>query len=81
TRILVGFETEDENSVQEIVDKAKIKQLLGTKNLEAFKKKIEETVKLQSEKFILLETAREAKLNDLDKVRFIEDFTGIKFEE
>lgn len=81
TRVLVGFESEDGTEKQEVLDTEKIAKILEYKTLNTFKKHIEEHVILQSEKVLLLEEAKRLKLKDYDKIKFIEEFTGLKFDK
>jgi hypothetical protein len=81
TRIMLGFEEEDTKEEQNVLTEEKAKKLLSYKTLSAFKKNIEENVQTQSEKMVLIEVAKRMKLNDLDKVEFLEEYTGYKFRE
>ncbi|MGZ9868120.1 hypothetical protein ACU3L3_06835 [Priestia endophytica] len=80
TRVLVGFETEDEKDAQKVVTVDTIKRLLDYKTKKAFEDNVKKEVKLDSEKSLLFETAKKAKLNDYDKIKFIEEYTGFKFD-
>ncbi len=81
TRVLVGFEDEEGTEKQDILDDEKIKKILDYKTLNTFKKHVQESVLLQSEKLFLFEEAKRQKLNDFEKIKFIEEYTGFKFDK
>lgn len=81
TRVLLGFESEDGKETQQVLDKERVKQIIEYKTMTTFKKKIEEEVKTHAEKAILVEEAKILGLNDHDKIKFIEEYTGFKFGE
>lgn len=79
TRVLVGFEDEDSKTKQRILDTERIKKIIEYKTMATFKKRIEEEVKTHAEKAILVEETKKLGLNDHDKIKFIEEYTGFKF--
>jgi hypothetical protein len=81
TRILVGFEDADSKEAQNVITKERVQKILGYKTFKTFQEKIEEEIKLDSEKLLLVEEAKRQKLNDYDRIQFIEDYTGFKFED
>lgn len=80
-RVVCGFEEESAESKQEVIDTEAIKKLMEIKTLNAFKKKVQETILLESEKLTLVEEAKKLGLNDHEKIKFIETYTGFKFNE
>lgn len=80
TRILLGFEDEEGKELQNILTPEKIKKLLEYKTQSAFEKNVKENVILDSEKLLLVEEAKKLKVNDYEKIKFIEEYTGFKFE-
>lgn len=80
TRILVGFEEAESTVKQQVLDEDRVKQILDYKTLATFKKKIEEEVKTHAEKMTLVESAKKLGLNDFDRIKFIEEYTGFKFD-
>ena len=81
TRVLVGFEEEDNKSQQDVLDKDKVKKLLDYKTQSSFEKNVKKEVKTKAEKNYFVEEAKRQKLNDFDKIQFIEDYTGFKFNK
>lgn len=80
TRVMVGFESEDNKKPQKVLSEERVKEILEYKTIKTFKKKVQEEVKTRAEKSILIKTAKKLGLNDHDKIKFIEDYTGFKFE-
>lgn len=81
TRVLVGFEEEDATSKQQVLDPEVVEKLLGYKTQKAFEDNVKKKVKTQAEKNFLIEEAKRQKLNDYEKISFIEEYTGYKFDK
>ncbi len=79
TRVIIGFEDEESKEKQQILDTERINQILEYKTMNTFKKRIQEEVKTHAEKATLVEEAKKAGLNDHEKIKFIEEYTGFKF--
>lgn len=79
TRVLLGFEDES-GSKQQVLDSDEVQRILELKTFNAFKNNIEKKVKTQAEKNFLVEEAKRLKLNDYNKIKFIEEYTGYKFD-
>lgn len=77
-RQYLEFETDD--TPQKVMTEKEIKSILALKTQEKFEEKIKENIKTEAEKVKLLEVAQKAKLNDYDKIQFIETFTEKSFE-
>ena len=45
-----------------------------------FKKKVQEKIKSHAEKARIVEYAKTNKINDHDKIKFLEQYTGFKLE-
>ncbi|MCY8466877.1 hypothetical protein [Bacillus atrophaeus] len=80
TRVHLGFETEDKDDKQEVITVERIKQILGYKTQKAFEDNVQKEIVLESEKAQLFEVAKKEKINDYNKIKFIEDYTGFKFD-
>lgn len=78
TRIEVDFESEDGKKEQNVFSDAKIKELFSLKTLNAFKKNFEQAVYTRAEKYAAINAIRRLKLNDYDKIRFVEEYSGYK---
>ena len=81
TRVMLGFESEDGKEKQNIITPERIKEIFAYKTQKTFEKHIEEEIKLDSEKMLLMEEAKRQKLNDHEKIQFIEEYTGYKFKD
>lgn len=77
-RQFLDFETKDEP--QFVMTEKEIKTILALKTQAKFEEKIKESIKTEAEKVRLLEVAQKSKLNDYDKIQFIEEFTEKSFE-
>lgn len=75
TRIYVGFETATEK--QSVIDEDKIKTAFNLKSNKSFEKAITELAVTLSEKKYLVETIKKLGLNDYNKIKFVEKYTGI----
>lgn len=81
TRILVGFETEDAKEKQQILDTDVVKKLFAYKTQKSFEDNVKKQVKTKAEKNFLVEEAKRQKVNDFEKIKFIEEYTGFKFDK
>ena len=79
-RLEAEFESKDNKKSQEILTDEKLKEIFALKTLVSFKKNIQEKVKSQAEKSKVIEYAKTIKLNDHDKIEFLEKYTGYKLE-
>ena len=79
-RLEAEFESKDNKKSQEILTDEKLKEIFALKTLVSFKKNIQEKVKSQAEKSKVIEYAKNIKLNDHDKIEFLEKYTGYKLE-
>ena len=81
TRVLLGFESEDGKETQNVITPERVKKILEYKTQKTFEEKIQDEIKLDSEKLLLIEEAKRSKLKDYDKIKFIEEYTGHKFDK
>ena len=79
-RLEAEFESKDNKKSQEILTDEKLKEIFALKTLFSFNKNIQEKVKSQAEKSKVIEYAKTIKLNDHDKIEFLEKYTGYKLE-
>ncbi len=77
TRVDLDFEDTEGKKTQLIVDDNKIKELFAIKTKNAFEKAVRETVITNAEKAKLASGVKKFKLNEFDKVQFIQDYTGM----
>lgn len=80
-RVYVGFESEDGKGKQFVLTDEECQKLFDYKTFGTFKKHIEENVVANHEKHKIMEYARKIKLNDYDKISFLESHCGIPFKE
>lgn len=78
TRVELDFESEDGKRIQNIISDDKIKEIFALKTTAAFEKAIKSSVVTQAEKVTVANAVKKFKLNEYDKVRFIEEYTGMK---
>lgn len=79
TRIYVGFETETQK--QSVISEDKIKAAFAIKTMKAFEKAITELAVTFSEKKLLVETIKKLDINDYNRIKFVEKYTGMTIEE
>lgn len=75
TRIYVGFETE--KTEQSVLTEEKIKEAFNIKVKGQFEKTIKSAVVTLAEKKLLVETMNKLKINDYNKIKFVEKYTGM----
>jgi hypothetical protein len=80
-REYLGFDNPSEKRNQLILNDEKCKQIFEYKTFSTFKKHIEEEVITNQEKAMIVNYAKKSKINDYDKVKFIEEYTQIPFKE
>jgi hypothetical protein len=78
-RIQLNFDNKDDNRKQFIVNDDICKQILESKSIKEFKKQIEKSILTTQEKMKIIEYARIHKLNEFDRVKFLEEYCNIKF--
>lgn len=79
TRIYVGFETEEKP--QSIITEEKIEKIFETKSQKNFEKAIAELAVTFAEKKMLVDTIKKLGINDYNKIKFVEKYTGMKIED
>lgn len=79
TRIYVGFETE--GKPQSIITEEKIEKIFETKSQKNFEKAITELAVTFAEKKMLVDTIKKLGINDYNKIKFVEKYTGMKIED
>lgn len=78
TRIELEFESEDESNVQLVLTSDVVKKLFGYKTAKTFEEKLKELVITRAEKYALIQIIKKEKINDYEKIRIVEDYTGYK---
>ncbi len=77
TRVDLDFEDTEGKKTQLIVDDNKIKELFAIKTKNAFEKAVKEVIVTNAEKAKLASGVKKFKLNEFDKVQFVQDYTGM----
>lgn len=78
TRIELDFDNKEECRIQEVLTEAIVKKLFGYKTLKAFEENLHQYVFTRAEAYAITEIIKKLKLNDHDKIRIIENYTGFK---
>jgi len=80
-REYLGFDNKEEKRVQLIIDEEKCKQILELKTFSVFKKHVESEIINIYEKRRIIDVARKIKINDYDKIKFLEEYCKMPFKE
>jgi hypothetical protein len=80
TRVELDFESEDGKRKQKILTEDVVAKMFELKQSATFKKHLEENVVTRAEKYAMIEYVKKLKLNDFDKIRAIENYTGLRIE-
>ncbi len=78
TRLEVEFDSKEEKRTQLILNSDLVKKLFDYKTMKAFEDKLHEYVVTRAEKFAITQIIKKLKLNDHEKIRMIENYTGYK---
>lgn len=78
TRVELGFESEDGKTTQKVISDEKVKEIFSIKVKTAFEKAVKENIVTQAEKAVIAHSVKKFKLNEYDKIKFIEDYTEMK---
>lgn len=78
TRIEVEFDSPEEKRTQTIVTSELVHKLFNYKTLKTFEEKLKEYVVTRAEKCAILQIIKKEKLNDFEKIRLVENYTGYK---
>lgn len=78
TRLEVEFDSKEEKRTQLILNSDLVKKLFDYKTMKTFEDKLHEYVITRAEKFAITQIIKKLKLNDHEKIRIIENYTGYK---
>ena len=78
TRIEVEFDSEDGSTTQAVLTTEAVKKLFDYKTIKNFETKLSELVVTRAEKYALIQIIKKEKLNDHEKIRIVENYTGYK---
>lgn len=77
TRVEVEFESENGEITQDIFSDEKVKSLFS-ENFAQFKADFGKAFCTRAEKYAVIKAIKRLKINDFDKIRFVEEYTGYK---
>ena len=80
-RVNAEFESKNTGKTQEVLTDKVLKEIFSEKTLTKFKETVKSRVKTQAEKSKAVEFAKKSKLNDHDKIEFLEKYTGFKLSK
>lgn len=78
-RQYVGFDNTEDKVTQFVLNNEECAKILEFKTDGTFEKHVKEKVVMAHEKAIFMEYCRKAKLNDYNRIQFIEQYVGKKF--
>lgn len=78
TRLEVEFDSKEDKRIQLILNSDLVKKLFDYKTMKIFEDKLHEYVITRAEKFAITQIIKKLKLNDHEKIRIIENYTGYK---
>ena len=79
TRKEVDFDSQDGKVKQIILTDSVVNDLFKMSQTD-FEKALLDTIKTRAEKYAIIQTIKKLKLNDYNKIRFIENYTGFKVQ-
>lgn len=79
-RIYCGFDSEDGKRKQNILNDEKCQKLFDYKTQSTFEKNIQEEVITEAEKDYIMSYARKNKINDFEKINYLESYTHRKYK-
>lgn len=79
TRVEVEFDSEDGKKTQNVFSDEKVKSLFALTPAK-FQKEFKEAICTRAEKYAVIDAIKRLKINDFEKMRFVEDYTGYKIQ-
>ena len=80
-RKYLGFDSEDGKHKQAFLNDEAIKKLFDLKTQKTFENNFKELVQTRAEKRYAMRAIRQLGLNDYNKIRFAEDYTGFRVDQ
>ena len=74
TRKEIDFETDAKK--QNILTVESVKKLFEYKTIKTFEEKLKELIVTRAEKYAIIQIIKREKINDYEKVRIVENYTG-----
>jgi len=80
TRIELNFESADGSVKQKVFSDELMKELFALKTDKSFQNRVRADIVTRAEKCAAIEAVTRLKLNDFNKIRFLEEYTGFKVQ-
>lgn len=77
TRIEVDFDIKEEKITQKVITVDAVKKLFEYKTMKTFEEKLKELILTRAEKHAIANIIRKEKINDHEKVKLVENYTGV----
>lgn len=78
TRIECGFDSEDGKTKQLVFSEDEVTRIFNIKSQSNFEKEFTEYIRTRAEKYAVMEFIKKGKINDYQKIRFAENYTGFR---
>lgn len=78
TRLEVDFDNKEEKRTQQILTSDNVKKLFEYKTMKTFEDKLKEHVVTRAEKYAITQIIKKLNINDHEKIRAVENYTGYK---
>lgn len=78
TRLEVEFDSIEEKRTQSVLTPELVKKLFDYKTVKSFEDKLKTYVVTRAEKYAIIQIIKKLKLNDFEKIRIVENYTGYK---
>lgn len=78
TRIEVDFESPEEKITQSILTADIVKKMFELKTTKSFEERLHNVVVTRAEKYAIIQIIKKEKLNDFERIRLVENYTGFK---
>lgn len=78
TRIECDFDSEDGSTKQAVLTTDIVKKMFDCKTSKTFEAKLREYIVTRAEKYAIIQIIKKEKLNDHDKIRIVENYTGYR---
>lgn len=78
TRLEVDFDSKEEKRSQTVLTADLVKKMFEYKTIKTFEEKLHTYVVTRAEKYAIIQIIKKEKLNDFEKIRMVENYTGYK---
>ena len=78
TRLEVEFDSKEEKRMQQVLNDEVVQKLFSYKTLKTFEERMKEAIVTRAEKYAIVQMISKLKLNDHEKIRIVEQYTGFK---